>query len=109
MTTLSTLAGIVAARSVEVARLTAAKSLPEPDLADQDAFNRYSTEDLELRNARNELASAAQDLARLAQSPEDHVLQLGWSVCHDFPTMADFSICFCVIQLDMLPLEYGKV
>lgn len=80
MTTLSSLAGVVAARSVEVSRRVAAKSLPEPDLANREDSNRYGAEDLELRKARNELASAAQDLARLAQSPEDQVLQLAWSV-----------------------------
>ena len=80
MTTLASLAGTIAARAVEVSRLAAAKGLPEPSFGEK-SFNSFAGEDVELRQARIELASAAQDLARLAQGPEDHILQLAWSVC----------------------------
>lgn len=81
MATLASLAGIIAARAVEVSKLAAVKSLPEPSFRENN-YTAYAAEDFELRKARNELASAAQDLVRLAQGPEDHILQLAWSVCY---------------------------
>ena len=79
MATLSSLTGTVAALSVELSKMMAVKSLPEPSF-DASNSTRYENEDIQLRTARNELASAAQNLARLAQSPEDHILQMAWSV-----------------------------
>lgn len=80
MATLESLVGVIAARSVKVSKLVAAKSLPEPSFEKRN-YNGFVDEDFELRKARNDLASAAQDLVRLAQGPEDHILQLAWSVC----------------------------
>ncbi|MCJ1403879.1 hypothetical protein MMC11_007102 [Xylographa trunciseda] len=76
--TLASLAGIISARTVEVSRLVAAKGLQDPGFGEK-SFNGFVGEDVELRQARNELAGAAQDLARLAQGPEDNILQLAWS------------------------------
>lgn len=79
MATLASLAGTIAAQAVEVSRLAAAKGLPQPGFGKR-GYNGFTGEGVELRQARHELASAAQNLARLAQGPEDHILQLAWSV-----------------------------
>lgn len=78
MSTISSLADTVAARAADVAHLVAAAHHPDPTLAGK-GFDAVSNESPELRKARNELANAAQELATLAQGPEDQLLQLAWS------------------------------
>ena len=78
MQTIETLTSEVALRSVRLSKLLAAKSHPDPTFA-ANSYSRYVGEDVELRTARQELVRAAQNLASLAQSPEDHILSLAWS------------------------------
>ncbi|KAL8685309.1 MAG: hypothetical protein Q9224_005867 [Gallowayella concinna] len=75
---IESLTSAVTAKSIRLSKLLAARGLPEPTF-EETGCNRYFGEDVEVRSARLELARAAHDLASLAQSPEDQVLQLAWS------------------------------
>ncbi|KAI4240693.1 MAG: hypothetical protein LQ352_007576 [Teloschistes flavicans] len=76
--TIESLTIAITAKSIALSKLLAAKSVPEPTFG-ESGCDQYGGEDVEVRNARLELARAAHDLASLAQSPEDHILQLAWS------------------------------
>ena len=78
MASIESLTSLVTTHSARLSDLIASKSHPKPTFVSSNA-SRYAGEDAELRSARQDLARAAQDLASLAQSPEDHILSLAWS------------------------------
>ncbi|KAI1307852.1 putative O-methyltransferase [Xylaria venustula] len=78
MTSLGELVGTIAQTTAELSRLLGAQNTPYPTL-DETGHNAFKGEDVALRQARYNVARAAQDLLRLAQGPEDHILQLAWA------------------------------
>jgi len=78
MASLGFLSATVAAKSQEVLQLLAANGLNEPTFS-ENSHEDFKNDDPQLRKARNELVSAAQDIVRLARGPDDHILNLAWS------------------------------
>src|SRR5256885_1799916 len=76
---LESLSSTIAIKSAQITKLLAARSLPVPTFREQ-SYADFAHDDSGLREARNELISAAQDILRLAQGPEDHILDMAWSV-----------------------------
>lgn len=56
----------------------------------EDGHNPYQGENADLRQIRYDIVRAAQDLLRLAQGPEDQILQLAWSVRTYTPSFSKF-------------------
>ena len=79
MATLSTLAATISEKVTEVSRILESRGLPQPQIGEA-GINDFANIDYELRDARNALICASQDIVRLAQGPEDQVLALAWSV-----------------------------
>jgi 6-hydroxytryprostatin B O-methyltransferase len=79
MSDLASLTSLVTARAIEVSKLVAEQSLKQLSFH-ESSLSGFEGEDINLRRARYELSNAAKDLARLAQGPEDHILELAWSV-----------------------------
>lgn len=79
MATLPTLAATISDKAAEIGRILDTKGLQQPQIGEA-GVNDFANIDYELRDARNALIRAAQDVIRLAQGPEDQVLSLAWSV-----------------------------
>ena len=77
--TLVKLAGRITEKTALVSHFLGSQAIKNPSF-DEGSYAAYSGENTDLRQARYELAQAALDLYRLAQGPEDHILQLAWSV-----------------------------
>lgn len=84
MTNLESLAATISSRAADITRMLKKESKPVPSFA-ESSYNDYASGDEELRIARNQLIDAAKDAIRLAQGPEDHILDLGWSVRETTP------------------------
>lgn len=93
MASLESLSSAITAKSAQISKLLAAKSLPAPTFGEQ-SYADFANEDSELRKARNDLVDAAKDILRLAQGPEDHILQLAWSV-----SISPFSKPFSPVRI----------
>ncbi len=79
MHSLESLAEVISSKAAAISKLLANKSLPLPTFGEQ-SYSDFTDVDHELRRVRNGLINAAQDIVRLAQGPEDHILNLTWSV-----------------------------
>ena len=83
MASLHSLASAVSYQAAEISRILAASKISSPSFA-EDGGVEYTEAgpdvDAMLREARNELISAAQDIIRLAMGPTDQILTLAWSV-----------------------------
>jgi 6-hydroxytryprostatin B O-methyltransferase len=85
MTTLSELAESVSVRAAEVSRLLREAELPEPTFNessahDFDSRQHASANSDALREARNALVNAAQELTQITMGPVDYLCSLSWFV-----------------------------
>ncbi|KAI0181361.1 putative O-methyltransferase [Hypoxylon sp. FL1284] len=78
MSALEALASTIAEKTTTLTALLSQQGVVQPTFA-EDGHDAYKGEDAILRKTRYEIVKAAQDLLRLAQGPEDQLLQLGWS------------------------------
>lgn len=76
---LASLASTIAEKTSSLSRLLEVQQVPQPSFR-EDSYNAYAGENSAVRQARYDLAGAAQDLVRLAQGPEDQILQTAWQV-----------------------------
>ena len=76
---LDSLASTIAEKTSSLSRLLEVQQVPQPSFR-EDSYNAYVGETSAVRQARYDLAGAAQDLVRLAQGPEDQILQTAWQV-----------------------------
>lgn len=76
---LASLASTIAEKTSSLSRLLEVQQVPQPSFG-EDSYNAYAGENSAVRQARYDLAGAAQDLVRLAQGPEDQILQTAWQV-----------------------------
>ena len=76
---LASVASTIAAKSSLLSHLLESQKIPQPSFG-EDGYNAYDGESSAIREARYDLAGAAQDLVRLAQGPEDAILQTAWQV-----------------------------
>jgi hypothetical protein len=81
---LESLASIISSKAAEISKLLIKNSLQPPSFQERSyadfADANFADANSELRNARNCLINAAQDIMYLTQGPEDHILSLTWSV-----------------------------
>ena len=80
---LASVVGTIIEKAAVLSHLLGTQNIALPTF-DKEQPNNYKGEDVALRRVRYDLVRAAQDLLRLAQGPEDHILQLAWSVCVPF-------------------------
>ena len=76
---LASLASTIAEKTSLLSRLLKDQKIAQPSF-DEDGYDAYAGENSAVRQARYDLAGAAQDLERLAQGPEDQILQTAWHV-----------------------------
>ncbi|TAQ85366.1 hypothetical protein B7494_g6311 [Chlorociboria aeruginascens] len=80
MVSLESLTSIISDKASEVSKLRAASGLP-PLASEEDItkLTKQAETDSKVREAQNELLSAAVDLVRLVSGPVDQLLSLSWS------------------------------
>ncbi|KAI0378281.1 putative O-methyltransferase [Hypomontagnella monticulosa] len=78
MSSLGALTSSIVKDVATLSHLLGQQNIPQPSFS-ESSHNPYKGEDSALRQTRYNIVKAAQDLLRLAQGPEDHILQLAWS------------------------------
>lgn len=79
MSTLGALVSTIVEKTTTLSLLLGQQNITPPTFAEDD-HSPYQGENVALRQTRYDIVRAAQDLLRLAQGPEDQILQLAWSV-----------------------------
>ena len=97
MATFSEIADRVSSSAAEVSRLLREAQLPEPTfnesgVHDFDSRKNASVDTEALRQARNALINATQDLSHLTMGPVDYLCSLSWWVSshHSLPRQLHF-------------------
>jgi len=74
---LTSIASSIPEKAILLSELLDKQKISQPS-ALESGYNAYAGETTAIRQARNDLATAAQDLMRLAQGPEDQILETAW-------------------------------
>lgn len=82
---LSSIASSIAEKANLLSELLNTQKIAQPSVL-ESGYDAYAGETKAIRQARHDLAGTAQDLMRLAQGPEDQILQTAWLVrrSHNF-------------------------
>ncbi|KAI1781131.1 putative O-methyltransferase [Hypoxylon cercidicola] len=78
MSSLGALVSTIVEKTTTLSLLLGQQNIAQPTFT-EDGHSPYQGENAALRKTRYDIVRAAQDLLRLAQGPEDHLLQLAWS------------------------------